>query len=345
MGCPAKRKNRSPKPKTPITATSAILISPGKLAESIAISSPSVRGTCAECFQDKRAATRPQVTKHTFRISMLPGEREEEVQRERPDGRHAKLKIKAKEQSFSARLEALERTVATMREEHNKDREERTKDREELAQLRERVGRHTTLSIAYLREAIPKLEEAIASSILVEKYEVINAVLQAYNDRIFDLQSDPGLTREEKNILKAQGLFHILQLLDACPEFDVDDHRATPVDLALHAAFQLLGETEWKVCYSLAKLRNERNEAQHPRPDHSTAERWLTQLVPDHRETFMDLLDSNPVRMKTRHDDDFTDLRIFAEDGEYDGSPEAQQLQLNDLKEMLKREEEAAGAQ
>jgi hypothetical protein len=129
-----------------------------------------------------------------------------------------------------------------------------------------------------------------------------------------------------------------LHLLCYEPERAYSDPDISPVEKAFYAATWLLTNEEWELCYRLQAhrdtLRNFRNAAQHlRRPDRSTAKRWLTQIVPEYQDTFTNLLDSNPLRMKTSQEDS-SDLRIVVDDGEYEG-PEKKRALLAQLREVL----------
>jgi hypothetical protein len=173
----------------------------------------------------------------------------------------------------------------------------------------------------------------------------------AFNDRIFDLRLG-HLSQEEKETLKQNGLtysesvtlFHSTAV-DQCSVFHLLRYQPNPpcddpntLDLAFHTVLEALTEDEWDLCYKLyarrQKLRDLQNNAQHPRPDRSTAERWLKQIAPDYETTFQKLLDSGPLRIQTSNDDERTDRRIIVEDGEYLG-PEAKQELLAQLKDRL----------
>ncbi|KAJ6581333.1 hypothetical protein B0H19DRAFT_1251566 [Mycena capillaripes] len=269
------------------------------------------------------------------------GDRKIIFERGRPDERHPKLETKVKAQD--ARFAALELALG-------KAEEEREKDRKTLNELLQRVTdsekKQSTVNIQQLRGIIANLENTISAMVLVEEYEVVGGTLKAFNDRIYDLRRE-GLTHQEKQILKTNGLLNILHLLNYKPKFELDDPNATPVEQAFRTAEGLLTSEEWDLCYHLQAhretLRDPRNNAQHPRPDRSTAQRWLTRIAPGHQDTFTNLLDSNPLRMRTSEDDDSNDLRIVVGDGEYDG-PEAQQAllaQLRDTLEEMQREEAA----
>jgi hypothetical protein len=184
----------------------------------------------------------------------------------------------------------------------------------------------------------------------------------AFNDRIYDLHCD-GLTYQEKQILETNGLRSselaallqltavdwctVLDLLQYIPKFEFGDPDITPVEQAFRSAEALLTDEEWDLCYCLRAhretLRDPRNMAQHPRPDRSTAARWLTRIAPDYQATFTNLLNSNPLRMKTSDDGDSSDLRIVVDDGEYEG-PEVQQKLLAQLRDTLEdlQQEQAA---
>jgi hypothetical protein len=69
----------------------------------------------------------------------------------------------------------------------------------------------------------------------------------------------------------------------------------------------------------------------------------LTRIAPDYQATFTNLLNSNPLRMKTSEDGDSSDLRIVVDDGEYE-RPEVQQKLLAQLRDTLEdlQQEQAA---
>ncbi|KAJ7308527.1 hypothetical protein DFH08DRAFT_900119 [Mycena albidolilacea] len=329
--------------------TPVLIVSPGKENRRIEISSPTIRAL--DSFQSK--ALPPDYSwDHDLYVKMRAGDDGIVVcERDRADERHAKLKARVKTQD--ERFETLELALADIRKENNKAladiKKEHAKDREELDELRGRLTgseRSSDLSILHLQAIVTYLEDTISTMDLIEEYQVVDGMLQAFNDRIFDIQRDPGLKSEEKQILKANELSYILHLLRYVPERESNDPDISPVEKAFYAAESLLTNEEWEFCYRLQAhretLRDVRNAAQHLRPDRSTAKRWLTQIVPEYQDTFTNLLDSNPLRMKTSQEDS-SDLRIVVDDGEYEG-PEKKRALLAQLREVLQemQREEAA---
>ncbi|KAJ7280386.1 hypothetical protein C8J57DRAFT_1712345 [Mycena rebaudengoi] len=330
--------------------TSVILVSPGKPNHRIDTSLPTIRA-----LNSSHLKTLPPDNNWEGDLYVNMGASGEEdivCERDRPAERHAKLKTKVKimderfaalELALSNDQHKLEELLGRMDDYDNKIEElHRRMDDSDKRHEKQRI-----VNIQMLKGIIANLENTISTMLLVEEYEVVDATLRAFSDRIYDLRREPGLTYEEKQTLKMNGLRYILNLLDYIPEFEIGDPNATPIDQAFHTALGLLIKQEWDLCYHLQAhrktLRDPRNTARYPRPDRSTAERWLTKIAPEHHATFTELLDSNPLRMMTSEDDDYSDLRIVVGDGEYAG-PEGQQALLAQLRDTLEelQQEEAA---
>ncbi|KAJ6482535.1 hypothetical protein C8R45DRAFT_304094 [Mycena sanguinolenta] len=196
--------------------------------------------------------------------------------------------------------------------------------------------------------SIALLEERIPTMRLVEKFEVVDRVLRAYNDYIFDTERDGGLLEEQKFILKEAELGYIAALLQFTPEHGEKEEDLTDTEWAFLAAKALLTPTEWQLCQRLQAerdpIREPRNLAQHPRPDQSTAKRWLSRLVPEWENEYLALIDSEPLRLMTTKDTSDTDRRLLVGDGEYEG-PEALQKLLDDLYKDLKELRRESGPQ
>ncbi|KAJ7286074.1 hypothetical protein C8J57DRAFT_1286652 [Mycena rebaudengoi] len=257
------------------------------------------------------------------------------IQRDRAEERHLKIKtkLKAQEARFTELESSFKEALAKEREEYaaqrkrerEEDAEERRREREEDVEERRRDrAKHELWNIEQLKATIITLEHVVETMVLAEEYEVVDGVLRGH------------LSQEEKETLKQNGLTYIFHLLRYQPNPPCDDPNT--LDLAFHTVLEALTEDEWDLCYKLyarrQNLRDLRNNAQHPRPDRSTAERWLKQIAPDYETTFQTLLDSGPFRIQTSNDDERTDRRIIVEDGEYLG-PEAKQELLAQLKDRL----------
>ncbi|KAJ7778221.1 hypothetical protein B0H16DRAFT_1878911 [Mycena metata] len=202
-----------------------------------------------------------------------------------------------------------------------------------------------------LKATIFCLEHSIQRTIREEEVQVVEGMLRAYNERIFDLGRAGSLIPEAEWVLKVNGVTDILQLLDYNP--DSDDPSATLVEQAFYMAMGLLTEEEWALCDRLeahrwtlgAPPKLMRSPEHDRRPDRRTTEWWLDRIAPRNRATFVKLLDSKPLRMRRRNDDEFTDLRIRAvlkpdcsiavDDGEYHKGSAAEKAKLAKLREDL----------
>ncbi|KAJ7044726.1 hypothetical protein C8F04DRAFT_1228498 [Mycena alexandri] len=121
-----------------------------------------------------------------------------------------------------------------LRDEEQRHREEEKRCREQqdtrIREQENRYGRERQQHIDTLKTTITGFQNDVVKMTLVEKYEVLDSSLRAYNDFIFNTARSGGLTVEEKYILRANGLPYILQLLDYEPQFDWDDPNITPVE-------------------------------------------------------------------------------------------------------------------
>ncbi|KAJ7762853.1 hypothetical protein DFH07DRAFT_771067 [Mycena maculata] len=164
------------------------------------------------------------------------------------------------------------------------------------------------MNILSLRAHITDIESLLPIMELVEEYEVMLGALQAYNDRIFDLLLG-NITKDEKDILKDDNFGY--------------REWITPLDKAFNKVCAVLTESEWDLCDKLEAhlqtLQDPRNMVQHPRPDRATVKWWLQRMVPEHEDTFLALLDSNLLRIKTTRYDDEADRRLVVAEGEYEG--------------------------
>ncbi|KAJ7686641.1 hypothetical protein B0H17DRAFT_707234 [Mycena rosella] len=210
--------------------TSVILVSPGKSNHRIEIHSPTIRAL--NSFQSKAFPPDESWDDDVY-VHMRAGDKGEIIcERDRPDSRHAKLKTKVKVQD--ARFTALEKERARDSEKIEELLRRMSESEKKHEDTEKRREKQTITNIQQLKGTIAVLENTISTMVLVEEYEVVDGTLRSYNDRIFDLRSEPGLTPEEKETLKLNGLTYIRHLLDYKPELEFGDPNATPVDQAFY---------------------------------------------------------------------------------------------------------------
>ncbi|KAJ6463449.1 hypothetical protein C8R45DRAFT_1025760 [Mycena sanguinolenta] len=333
-------------------STVAVLISPGKQDKIVRISSPIIRAL--DRFKSTaHPADRSWDDASYVRMRPRVGEDGDvEFERDRAGFRHIKLKTKIQTQnnelatvnerltrqdgliqSQNANIVNLQNKFAELlkkfeeTEQENKRREQDDKRRED--EEREYRARTAKQSEDHFVTTIELLRKHVESMTLVEEFEVVSRVIQAFNDKVFALGQLHGLTAAEKETLKDNGLGYFSDILAAR-----DRIYASNVEQALKTVENILTPEQWALCRRLQRhrdtLRTTRNEFQHPRPDRLTAERWLSEIAPQYFAEYMELLDSKPLRLKTPTDTDTTDRRLFVDPGEYEG-PDVQEEKMRIL--------------
>ncbi|KAJ6619035.1 hypothetical protein B0H10DRAFT_1947056 [Mycena sp. CBHHK59/15] len=322
----------------------AILVSPGKENQELAINSPTIRAL--DSFQKKQIAPDTSWDNADW-VEMRQEEDFVVFRRDRPVVHHRKLKVttinlRDQVQKLWAALEAQGEAAAKEREVAVKEQEVAANERETAAEeMRARVADAELSSILLLKAQIDNINRKLPDMEVVEEYEVVSLLLQGLNDRVFDVNWRDSRRRRKTSsrgtncVTYLTSALTVTQLLTFCPPAT----GKQKLKMAFEKAKGLLTTEEWDLGLILKGHLTELRIL----PDREAVRKHMEVVAPVHTATVANLLASNLQRMPMAEDAEGTDRRLIVDAGEYHGPVEERVLRAELVEELRRLQARQAG--